>query len=314
MKKLKIHVSGIEKLTKEALGILSDEYEIIYVNLLSSESLKASLNECDIFWFRLNHKLTRKILEGAKCKFILCAVTGLDHIDIDACNDFGIKVLSLKNETEFLKEVRATAEHTMCLMLNLIRRTKLAFEHVESGKWNRSLFKGSELYKKKVGILGLGRLGEIVANYAQVLGMDVYYYDIEQKNADKTFIKCLSLENLIEKVDILSIHLPYDDSTHFIINKDSLSKIKKTAYIINTSRGGVINENDILSKLKAKEIAGYATDVLYGEPHIENHSLVDYAKRNENVIITPHIGGFTQESIEKTEYFIAQKLVSLLDG
>jgi D-3-phosphoglycerate dehydrogenase len=312
--KLKIHVSGIDKITKKAHDLLVDKFDIEYVFLDSDEKIKSSLNTCNIFWFRLNHKLTRDILKDTKCKFILCAATGLDHIDTKACNDFGIKVISLKNEAEFLKEVRATAEHTMGLMLALIRKTKLAFNHVESGMWDRTLFKGTELYKKKLGILGLGRLGEIVANYGSAFGMDVYYYDIVSKQTNNDFICCKSPEDLCSKVDILSIHLPYDHGTHFIISKQLLNKMRKSSFLINTSRGGLINENDILEKLKANEIAGYATDVLYGEPDIEKNPLVEYASKNENVIITPHIAGFTYESIEKTEYFISQKLVDTINA
>lgn len=311
--KLKIHVSGIDKITTKAEDLLVDKFEIEYVALNTPKDIQESLKTCDIFWFRLNHKLTKTILKGVKCKYIICAVTGLDHIDAEACEAYGIKVISLKNETEFLKEVRATAEHTMGLMLALIRRTKNTFHHVESGQWNRSLFQGTELYKKKIGIFGLGRLGEIVATYAKTFGMQVYYYDIESKETDTTFIQCKSPEELCSKVDILSIHLPYDASTHFILDKNLFDKMINHVYIINTSRGGLVNEERLLEKLKTNEIGGYATDVLYGEPDIKNNPLVIYASKNENVIITPHIGGFTYESIAKTEYFIAKKLVQLID-
>ncbi|MCK0109034.1 NAD(P)-binding domain-containing protein [Flavobacteriaceae bacterium S0825] len=313
MNKLKIHVSGIDEITKKASAILTKRFDVEYVFLDSQDDIHTALNNCDVFWFRLNHKLTRDVLKDVNCKYILCAVTGLDHIDIEACNDFGITIVSLKNESEFLKEVRATAEHTFGLMLALIRRTKFSFNHVESGLWNRNLFQGTELYKKKIGILGLGRLGEIVAKYADAFGMEVYYYDIEPKQTNTNFICCDSAEELCSKVDILSIHLPYDSSTHFLINKKLLDNASKPIYLINTSRGGLVNEKDLLEKLTANKIAGYATDVLFGEPDIANNALVNYASKNENVIITPHIGGYTFESIEKTEYFIAKKLVDLIN-
>ena len=313
MNKLKIHVSGIDEITKKASAILTKRFYVEYVFLDSQDDIHAALNNCDVFWFRLNHKLTRDVLKDVNCKYILCAVTGLDHIDIEACNDFGITIVSLKNESEFLKEVRATAEHTFGLMLALIRRTKFSFNHVESGLWNRNLFQGTELYKKKIGILGLGRLGEIVAKYADAFGMEVYYYDIEPKQTNANFICCSSAEELCSKVDILSIHLPYDSSTHFLINKKLLDNASKPIYLINTSRGGLVNEKDLFEKLITNKIAGYATDVLFGEPDIANNVLVNYASKNENVIITPHIGGYTFESIEKTEYFIAKKLVDLIN-
>ncbi|MEI6864482.1 hypothetical protein [Flavicella sp.] len=149
MKKFKTHISGIDSLSIIAYSLLYKFSEIDYKSILSVIELKESLNSCDVFWFRLNHKLTRDILQNVRCKYILCAVTGLDHIDIKACNDLGITIISLKGEKEFLKEVRATAEHTIGLMLSLIRKSKKAFIHTESGEWNRYLFQGTELYKKK---------------------------------------------------------------------------------------------------------------------------------------------------------------------
>ncbi len=313
MSKLILHISGIDELTKEASQELINTCEIHYVNLDSDDALKASLNTCDVFWFRLNHKLTRAVLKNVKCKYILCAVTGLDHIDIDACKGFGIKVISLKGEAEFLKQVRATAEHTFGLMLALTRNIKEAFYHVDSKQWNRALFQGTELYKKKIGILGLGRLGEIVAEYAEVFGMQVYYYDIKEKHSPKSFIKCDTIESLFTQVDIVSIHVPYNSDTHGLVNKDILKLMKPTASVINASRGGVINEKDLLESLQNKVISGYATDVLFGEPEIEKNPLVTYSKTNNNLIITPHIGGYTYESVAKTERFIAKKLFKLLN-
>ncbi|RXP52737.1 hypothetical protein EC396_10910 [Lutibacter sp. HS1-25] len=311
-KKLKACISGIDKLAKDAEQQLKSIAIVNYVQLTTELELVDCLKQCDIFWFRLNHKLTRSILKGVKCKYILCAVTGLDHIDIKSCEEFGIKVISLKNEFEFLREIRATAEHTFGLMLALIRKSKSAFKHVESGLWNRYLFEGTELYEKKIGILGFGRLGEIVANYAFAFGMEVYYYDIIHKTTNSSFMKCESAEELFSIVDVLSIHLPYNEQTHFMVNKRLLNYMKPGCFLINTSRGGLVNEDELALMIKKRKIGGYATDVLYGEPTIENHPLVHLSKTHENVLITPHIGGNTYESIERTENFVAQKLLNII--
>lgn len=306
MSQLIAHISGIDELSKEANEVLSSIATVSYKKIEGYIELKNSLENCDIFWFRLNHKLTREVLENVRCAYILCAVTGLDHIDLDACEDFGIQVISLKGESEFLKEVRATAEHAIGLMLALVRKTKRAFSHTESKQWDRTLFQGTELYKKKIGIYGMGRLGQIVAQYAHVFGMEVYYYDTQVVEVSNDFISCTSPEELCSTVDILSIHLPYNQDTHFLIDNNLFDVMKPTISIINTARGGVVNENDLLNFLSSSS-ASYATDVLYGEPDIDNHPLIAYALNNENVIITPHIGGNTIESIEKTENFIALK-------
>lgn len=306
------YISGIKKLSQNTYEKLTTLTEISYVVINNDRELIEALNNCDVLWFRLNHKLSRAILKNVRCKYILCAVTGLDHIDTKACQDFGIKVISLKGEREFLQEVRATAEHTICLLLSLIRKTKKAFTHVEEGNWNRKLFKGTELYRKKIGVLGLGRLGKIVAEYASVFGMDVYYYDINPSCKDERYKRCKSLKDLVKKVDVLSIHVNYDNTTHHLINSEVLSIMNDNIQIINTSRGGIVNEKDIIEFLENHKKTGYATDVVFEEPNIENSMIVKYAKKNNNVIITPHIGGNTYESIIKTEEFIANKFIKII--
>jgi D-3-phosphoglycerate dehydrogenase len=198
------------------------------------------------------------------------------------------------------------------LLLSLIRKTKKAFTHVEDGNWNRKLFKGTELYRKKIGVLGLGRLGKIVAEYASVFGMDVYYYDINPSCKDERYKRCKSLKDLVKKVDVLSIHVNYDNTTHHLINSEVLSIMNDNIQIINTSRGGIVNEKDIIEFLENHKKTGYATDVVFEEPNIENSMIVKYAKKNNNVIITPHIGGNTYESIIKTEEFIANKFIKII--
>ncbi|MDB9928609.1 NAD(P)-binding domain-containing protein, partial [Flavobacteriaceae bacterium] len=253
------YISGIKKLSQNTYEKLTTLTEISYVVINNDRELIEALNNCDVLWFRLNHKLSRVILKNVRCKYILCAVTGLDHIDTKACQDFGIKVISLKGEREFLKEVRATAEHTICLLLSLIRKTKKAFTHVEDGNWNRKLFKGTELYRKKIGVLGFGRLGKIVAEYASVFGMDVYYYDINPSCKDERYKRCKSLKDLVKKVDVLSIHVNYDNTNHHLINSEVLSIMNDNIQIINTSRGGIVNEKDIIEFLENHKKTGYAT-------------------------------------------------------
>jgi D-3-phosphoglycerate dehydrogenase len=313
MNHLKVIISGIKRLSSENEKSLSSIASLDYQQISNELELKKALQNCDVFWFRLNHKLTKSILENVRCKYIICAVTGLDHIHIETCLENKIQIISLKGESEFLKDVRATAEHTLGLLLTLIRKSKRAYTHTEDGKWNRYLFQGTELYKKKVGVLGLGRLGKIMADYYSVLGMDVYYYDTEfQKEYSKKYKFTNSIEDLLSIIDVLSIHLPYNEQTHFILNKDNLCLLKESAVIVNTARGGLINEKDLLELLRAGKIAGYATDVLWGEPNISDYPLVNYAKLNNNVVITPHIGGNTFESIEKTETFVLNKLINIL--
>lgn len=305
-------ISGIPQLELEVTSKLASISTIEYVQIDTEAALKLALNTCDIFWFRLNHKLTKVVLKDVRCKYILCAVTGLDHIDLEACKQQGITVISLKNEFEFLKEVRATAEHTWGLLLSLIRHANAASKHVQLGGWDRTLFQGTELYKKKLGILGLGRLGDIVASYGHAFGMEVYYFDNDNIKTSNTYIKCETPEELLNTVDILSIHLPYNEVNHEIVNAHYYNAMKQGMLIINTSRGGLVDENALINAMKLGVVKGYATDVLYGEPDIENNPIFRYSKQNRNILITPHIGGNTIESIQKTEAFIIDKLLESL--
>lgn len=310
---MKTIISGIDKISTKNELFLKRFSDFEYRTITNTTALINALEECDIFWFRLNHKLTKEIIQKANCKYIVCAVTGLDHIDLESCKQKNTVVVSLFSESEFLKEIRATAEHTLGLLLSLIRKLNEAALHTQKGNWNRNLFLGNELYLKKAGIYGLGRLGKIVASYYHALGMDVYFYDIDKSIEESKYKRVESPEELCKVVDILSIHLPLDDSTKNCIDIRVLQNLPANAIVVNTSRGGVMNETDMLQLLQNERIGGYATDVLKGEPNIKSHPLIIYSKENSNILITPHIGGYTMESIEKTERFVLDKLFTLIN-
>lgn len=279
---------------------------------IEKENLTDALAAFDVFWFRLKFKIEGKDFPPQfRCRYILCPVTGLDHIDLAACEKRGIKVLALRGETEFLKTVRATAEHTIGLTLSLLRHVPQAVSSVNGGVWNRDLFKGNEIFGKKVGVLGVGRLGTITAGFFKAFGAEVYGYDV--KDFDTSVCKKVSsIEELFEVSDILSIHLAYNDTTHHVVDAKLLQRMKPTAVLINTARGGVINSADLVMALQNKTIAGAALDVIEDEYSTANNVLVAYAKQNGNLIITPHIGGNTYESFAKTELFLLEKLKKAL--
>jgi D-3-phosphoglycerate dehydrogenase len=271
------------------------------------KDLKNILANNNIFWFRLKFKIEKEdIPEKPECKFIICPATGLDHIDLEACKEKGIKVLGLKGETDFLQRVRATAELTIGLTIALIRKIPEAVNDVNSFNWRRDYFKGYEIFEKKVGIIGVGRLGKITARYFKAFGAEVYGYDI--LSFDESICEKKTIEEIFSSCDIISIHLAYNASTHHLIDQVLLNKMKPNGILINTSRGGVINSKDLLIALKEKKIAGAALDVLEDEYDIANSELIAYSSKNNNLIITPHIGGNTYESFEKTELFMVEKL------
>lgn len=281
---------------------------------IGKENLTDALGTYDVFWFRLKFRIQEEDFPAnTRTRYILCPVTGLDHIDLDACQKRGIQVLALKGETDFLKTVRATAEHTLGLTLSLLRNTSQAIQSVNGGVWNRDLFKGHEIYGKKVGIVGVGRLGTITAGFFKAFGAEVYGYDIKEFDASI----CNKVDNLPElaaMVDILSIHVAYNDGSRHLIDKTVFEKMQPHAILINTARGGVVNSEDLLNALENKTISGAALDVIDDEYNIKQNPLINFASRNSNLIITPHIGGNTYESFAKTELFLLDKLKKTLQS
>lgn len=294
------------------MDLLAEQFDLS-TGPVEKTDLKQKLQEVDIFWFRLAYKLNKDVIDNqTRCKFFVSPVTGIDHIDEILCKNQGIEIICLRGETAFLKEVRATSEHTILLMMALMRNAVPAIQDVHQKNWQRDLFRGFELFKKNVGIVGYGRLGSIVADYCHAFGCQVGFFDIEEKDHPAHIKKFSSLEECIKKSDIISIHIPYNESTHQNFDDTVMQYFDDSKWLINTSRGGVVDDIALLQLLKDKKIAGAALDVLNGEPDISKNPLIEYAQNNRNLIITPHIGGCTYESFEKTEMFIAKKLLKVL--
>ena len=278
--------------------------------LMSREDLIGSISAYDVVIVRLGHKIDREVIDaGTALKVIATPTTGLNHIDVDYATKKNIAVLSLKGETEFLSGIYATAEHTMALMLSLARHIPHAHNSVLDCIWNRDLFKGIELEGKTIGIIGLGRLGKKVSGYAHAFGMNVISYDTNPSCSAQNVVN-VDLDTLLKTSDVVSIHIPsMPENLHFI-NDVCFEKMKEGVFFINTSRGDVICQSSLLKALQNKKIGAAALDVLEEEYDgvIEQSPLLEYARNNQNLILTPHIGGATYESMYKTEVFIAQKI------
>lgn len=312
MKRVVVHVAETKDFSSEVLKGLTDFAEVKTAHVDQSQ-LKEALNHCDVFWFRLGYRITEKvILENSRCRYIVTPVTGLDHVDLEACTRAGVKVISLRGETDFLKTIRATAEHTLGLTLALMRHLPEALSHVNDGNWNRDLFKGREIYGKNVGILGVGRLGSIMAGYFKALGARVYGYDIDF--FDPVICERLTLQQLFSVVDILSIHLSYDQSTRHLVCRKYLKLMKPHSILINTARGGIVESEDLVWALENNIIAGAALDVIEDEFDRGGNVLLKYARNHSKLIISPHIGGNTYESFFRTETFLLEKLKDLIHG
>lgn len=260
---------------------------------------------------RLGTTLDEKTLTAfTHLQWVATITTGTDHIDEGYLARRNISLLSLKGEFSFLESIHATPEHTWGLLLALLRNIPAAYESVRRGNWNRQDFEGTELFGKNLGIVGFGRVGKIIGQYAQAFGMNVLATDTKELPSS---IRQVSLETLLRESDVVTLHVPLEASTRNLIGEKEFSLMKPSAVLVNTSRGSVINEKALLDALKQKKLSGAALDVLAGETTgqiNEHHPLISYANHFPNLVLSPHIAGSTFDSLKKTARFIAQKLVS----
>ena len=284
---------------------------------LTQEQLVKKIVGYDILIVRLGLRVDKSVLAaGRDIRIIGTPTTGLDHIDLVTSEKRGIVVFSLKGERAFLDQVYATAEHTIALLLSLIRHVPSAFKAAKNYNWRRDLFRGTELNGKVLGIVGCGRLGSMVARYTAAFGMDVLGYDPYQPDLPIGVNRCENLAELLSSSDIVSIHVPLNQETCGMFSEREFNSMRPRAILINTSRGSILDESALLHALETGKLAGAALDVLDDEMQVNehrNHPLIEYARSHENLIITPHIGGATYESVEKADLFIAQKIKEYLN-
>jgi len=282
----------------------------VHLGPIAPGSLGATFASHDIVWAGLRHRLRgADIPAGCRCRILAVPVTGLDHIDLDGCAAANIRVASLRGEVAFLRNIRPTAEHTIALVLALLRRLPAAHASVLEGRWDREAFQGHELYGGTAGIIGMGRLGTALARYYHAFDMRVLGHDTRADFPEGPARRCDSLDELLAESDIISVHVAYHPGTRHLIHAGNLARVRPGAVLVNTARGGVIDDTALLDALRSGRLAGAALDVVDGEPDVgRDHPLVRYAREHENLILTPHIAGNTTESREKTAAFVAQKV------
>ncbi len=306
-----ILVSESSDFSIEAVGLLRQIGEVSLADL-DRCALLAAVYDADILIIRLRHQIDTEVMAAApRLKIIASPTTGLNHIDLPEAERRGIQVLSLRGESQFLQDVRATAEHTLALIFALLRQVPTALRHVQEGGWNRDLFKGRELRGKTVGVVGYGRLGRIVARYLKAFDTRIVTADPHVKaETVETGVTLVSLPQLLQAADLVTLHVNLCDETRKFFGRQQFALMKAGAWFINTSRGELVDEEALLEALQSGHIAGAAIDVLGDEQSegMASHPLVAYARAHDSLIVTPHIGGCTTESMEKTEIFLAEKL------
>jgi len=250
-------------------------------------------------------ELSAEIIEEAnELKVISKYGIGLDNIDINMATNKKIVVTNTPTAN-----VDAVADLTFGLILSLARRVPEADRKTKSGKWGKII--GKSVWEKTIGIIGLGKIGRQVVKRAKGFEMNILAFDIvkDKKFAQKYGIKYVNLEKLLRKSDYITIHVPLNDATHGMISYEELGKIKEDAFLINTSRGGIVDEEALYDVLRNKKLRGAALDVYNNEPPRESP-----LKELDNVIMTPHIGAYTEEAIENMSIQAAQNLIDVLEG
>lgn len=283
---------------------------------LSQAEFAARAPEYDGLMVRLKLRVTGEVIEACpRLRVIMSPTTGLDHIALDAARAREIEVLSLAGEGEHLHTVSSTAEHTWALLLSLVRRIPWAFQAVRRNEWSQDRFRGHELSGKTLGIVGYGRLGKMVGQYGLAFQMRVLAYDPCGEVTAEGVRRVRTLEELLSASDVLSVHVPLQKSTVGLIGSTEIGLLPKGAVVINTSRGLIVEEDALLSALKGGRLAGAAVDVLTDEPRVPEgaHPMVAYARDHDNLLISPHIGGASEEAIESTDLFVVGKFERWLD-
>ena len=252
------------------------------------------------------------ILKNAnKLKIIASTSTGTNHIDMEYCDKHDIKVISLKGN-EKTNTIVASSEFTFALMLSLIRKIPFSFSAVKSGKWRESegYFRSIELKDKTLGIIGFGRIGSNNAKYANAFDMNVIAYDPYVKISESYVEQKNDYTNVLRESDILMICVHLSDSTKNMVNEFWFDHMKDGIYFINTSRGEIVNEGDLLKNLESGKIAAAGLDVICNEMNKDkiNNPLIMYADSNSNLIITPHIAGLTYDSERKAAEIILKEV------
>jgi phosphoglycerate dehydrogenase-like enzyme len=258
-------------------------------------------------------RFDRVLLEHAPNLLVIStASTGADHIDLQALTECKARLLTLATERTVLLGLTPAAELSWGLLMACARQLRPAIQHVLDGNWVREEFPGIMLKGKTLGIIGCGRIGCWMARYAHAFGMKVIGYDPFIKPWPDHIVKS-ELDRLLSEGDFISVHVPLNDQTRRLLGKREFTRMKCGAIFINTSRGAIADESALLEGLASGNLAAAGVDVLEGEPQTRHHPLVEYARTHSNLIITPHIGGFSPDAVKIVVRHAARRIADFLN-
>ena len=289
------------------IEILSQVAQVNVKIGLPIEEIVKIIPEYDALMLRSGTKVTKEIIEaGTLLKVIGRAGVGVDNIDVTAATRSGIIVVNSPEGNTI-----AAAEHALAMMLSLSRHIPAANQSIKNNEWDRKSFVGAEVYKKTLGVVGLGKIGSHVATVARAMGMKLLAYDpfISQERSEQLGCTLVDLDTLFAESDYITLHVPKTTETANLINATSLAKMKPTVRIINCSRGGIIDEDALADALESGKIGGAALDVFAEEPLGESK-----LRGLKNVILTPHLGASTNEAQVNVAIDVAEQIRDILLG
>lgn len=299
-----------DKMSEEGLAHFEghDGFKVVNKAGIEMDELAEILGEFEALVVRSRTKVTRQMLEKpGKLRIIGRAGAGVDNIDLEAATEKGIIVMNTPGGNTI-----STAEHAISMMLSLARRIPYADRTMREGKWAKKNIVGTEMFGKTLGIVGLGKIGQVVAERMQAFGMGILAFDpfLTQEGAEKLGVKPASVEEMCAEADVITIHAPKNSETTNLINAERLASMKPGALLINCARGGIVDEEALAKALETGQIAGAALDVFETEPLPEDHKL----RTLDNAVLTPHLAASTSEAQEKVAEAIADQIREALSG
>ncbi len=321
MKILHVEPARCPQDLRQRLSMIGD---VTYREVTNEDDLLRALgeNHYEALFVRLGIPVGRQcFLVCPSLRWVVTPTTGLEHLDLTALREAEARVISLRGQRGFLQGVRSTAEHTWALLLALVRRLPAACADVAGGRWRREPFLATELQGKTLGIVGVGRLGGMVAGFGAAFHMRIVGFDCDPKafRAAEAPVEPTRIEDLLAMSNVVSLHLPLDSATAGFLSRDRIRAMRTGALLVNTARGELVDEKALLEALRSGSLGGAALDVLQGDAAWPGgippeHPLIAYATRHPNLLITPHCGGYGRESIEATRGFVVEQFLSAVAG
>lgn len=298
-----------------ASAVLSGLVEVRRVEPATGEMLMQNLGQCvGVLDASMRVALDARIFEAATAlRVVSCATTGSSHIDLEAARAKGVPVHTLREDGPLLRDITPAAELSWALLMACARNLTGAAKHVRDGRWERELFPGRMLKGKQLGLVGCGRIGGWMARYARAFGMDVVGSDPFVATMPEG-IRAAPLDEIFATSDFVSLHLHLSPETKGIVTRALLESAKPGLILINTSRGGLVDEAALVAGLQSGRIGAAGLDVIDGEPDIAQHPLVRYARLHDNLVITPHCGGYSPDAVRLVCRRAAEKIVTYLNG